>query len=242
MTDALAAPRAVLDRMLRSLDRGGRPLVVVASVQHTGTWFLVHLLRQHSMLTSFAEFADLQHPDTASHPMPSVVQFHLTGAGFRSRGDLDGVEGMLGDLATRGVGIAIPVRDPVLSLLTRRRRHPDLDHSFIVDGFRRISILPYVMPVSFLPVGIDADCVEFFGKLGIALGGDDLKRVVGVSKARPVINSSGMDDVTREYLEGRVGPVIEALPREMDRLFAMREIVVPFLKNLGFGEQPWWSA
>jgi hypothetical protein len=111
--------------------------VTVASVHHTGTWFALEFLLWHSQFREVVELHEL----ISGQKLVSkekIVHFHLTGRKIDSRGDIE-CDWEKVKKFVKSAKVLVPLRDPLLSLISREKRHPGGDHRFIIDGFEALS-------------------------------------------------------------------------------------------------------
>ena len=121
-------------------------MIFLHSVHHTGTWFLLQFFIDHPDIKEWftiEKFLELDH--FPEHPY--LVHCHMC---------LEDPD-LLKDFAERpskylGRPLTdaflntypsiIMLRDPLLAIITRHNRHPEMDHSFIIHGFMEI-VLKY---------------------------------------------------------------------------------------------------
>lgn len=220
------------------------PSFCVASVHHTGTWFVLNFLLSHP---GTWELVELRTAVEGREVKPSdVLHFHLYGDGVVSRGPFH--ETGLLDAAvrlSRKVPTVVPVRDPLLSLISRQARHPELDHVQVVRAFEyldRFSNSAVFVPVDLLNrSGIEArreKLEEVLGRLGLEWEEwcDDYAR------EWPVANTvGGRGAGLREMYERRdVESLRGFLRAEMEELDRIAPTLIPFLQTLGYSDLPWW--
>lgn len=228
-------------RLARTLqDVGG---AIVFSVQHTGTWFAIEFLRGHPEAGDFFEVRKLLGetlPLTPHH----VLQIHL--------GDSEGSGGLpiesqkfAGEEAFFRMAFAgravVPVRDPLLSILTRQNRHPYLDHRYIVQGFRILASAPE--ETIFLPIdGPSSGRRELLEgvleRLGWPAAPDYVEEVACAWEKR---NSSGDSRLKRAYRRGDFEALRRVMPEELEELLHSRDQLRPFLSRLGYEDLSWWN-
>jgi hypothetical protein len=141
-------------------------IIFVPSVQHTGTWFILKLLKQfnYNIVDSKRLLEDGMSIDN-----PSIIQTHfpiesVDGKPFELGKcmDVNSISAMSKIFKT-----VIPVRDPLASILTREVRHPELRHFYIVDGFINMAErLAKNSKVFFFPVDLPELCRKRMEKAG----------------------------------------------------------------------------
>lgn len=207
--------------------------VVVASVNHTGTWFLLRFLSSFpsSGGTELLEVHDALARNAINER--SIMYFHV--------GGVPDMWDWFEHLRDR-LPVLVPLRDPMQALITRQARHPFLDHSYQVDAFVKIATSDHGL--AFVPV----DCEEQ-DRLSV------LTRAVTTSgwclpnshietwaSSWPVHNSVGCNTAEKQwYRDGNKTGLRSTLSVEIDALLNSRDILIPFLKKQGYKELPWWS-
>ncbi len=204
---------------------------VVPSLNHTGTWFLIDFLLGHPAVEGRLEL-----PDALARNglvQSSVLHFHVGGAP-------DLWEAYSALIAT-GRAI-VPLRDPMRSLCTRQARHPFLDHRYIVEGFVRVA--NDHDRVTFFPVDCDpiirADVLRrTLSAMDLDAADDYVEFWARTWKPR---NSIGHETAPIQwYGDGAWEPLRAVLKEEIELLLDSRDVLVPFLKEQGYKELPWWT-
>lgn len=250
------------DALRHVVNRGA---VLVASVHHTGTVFALDFLRGHPRAAEYLEFRDLLRG--AQVVRDDVVHLHVMGEELESRGVIRGGFGFSDleeiVLTARGCRVVIPTRDPLLALISRHARHPELDHSFIVRGFHRLAAARLDHPdhpgslnpgIVFLPVDLLttpehrlAALVHVTHRLGWLKGGAPESEparsyIEGWASSWPIRNTAGPHPLKEMYDAGDVFGIRNNLPAAYDRLIEARPVVEPFLRKLGYEDLPWWRG
>lgn len=117
----------------------------LATVQHTGTWFVKDIIEQltHCKISLLEEVSASV---IVQPPKDDWLHFHV-GPNDLSTWPNDTSEHLkfLGHPYAKAMATTfktvIPLRDPMLSLITRQKRHPELVHTSIIDGFEFLSQL-----------------------------------------------------------------------------------------------------
>lgn len=218
---------------------------LIVSVQHTGTWFAIEFLRRHPSLRS-GEFIELS--EVFKHKMISpypLIHTHLGGSTqieypervnkFISRDDF--IEFI--QIPTT----VVPVRDPLLSLITRHKRHPMLDHRYIVDGFLTLAEVEDL--VTFLRVDCPRDDRRSeLGKVSALFepGPDHVKHYLDREARQWVVrNSVGGGPLNISYQQGMFDEIMDEIREELTYLLEHRSTIVPFLQRRGYRELSWWN-
>lgn len=202
--------------------------IVVPSVNHTGTWFVIDFLAGHPGTGDVVELPSVLARNALR--TGSIVHFHVSG----SPPLWDAYEG----LRER---VIVPLRDPLAALCTRQARHPFLDHRYIVDGFRRIA--EDHEGATFFPVDGDptyrGDVLrEVIRNTGLGLDKSYIDFWARTWKPR---NSIGYDTAEKQwYRDGAWDELRRSIGPELDHLLDSRQILVPFLQDQGYTDLPWW--
>ncbi len=218
--------------------------VVVASVQHTGTWFIIDMLKKHSAFGNQTQWKPLvrEEVETPTETKP-LLHIHLTG-GLPMHPDdkFKSARNVISHALTHTYPTVIPMRDPVLSLISRHARHPGFDHMSIVKGLEQAveiySFNGYAFPIDIPDIPLRLNRVlDLFAWWGLNIE----PAVTEYVKAweSPVYNrtSSKLKD---DYLAtGDIGPVVDAMPNEMGYLLDS-EPIKDLLIGLGYGGYLSW--
>lgn len=218
--------------------------IFLPTIQHTGTWFCINLLLQHSQVTSFSELRDLKfgdgytliqthfgdgetwHPNDASKFIPFYVLKELI------------------DIYPS----VIPVRDPLAALLTRQTRCSDLQHSYIIEGFVALAELrenynPFILPVDLIGKKSFEERLSVLREFLAAVGLPEEPYIKFWAASWPKINSvRGLGvELYDNYRNGDVKKIIKVIPEEWAYLKGKESIIKPFLQELGYKNLLWWD-
>lgn len=212
------------------------PVILLATVQHTGTWFLLDMLTSSRDVAGWTfkrkirEGDHLPYADTRS----TVLQMHF---GDETYTDL---EEHLNELEfwIHALPTIVCLRDPVLSLISRQVRHPEIPSiAYLVDGFERIAKL---RPLNVYFVNVDRPVV---GRQQLAAIFDALEisppSMAAVDAWLPH-NTSRPHPLKRAYAAGDLDTVAAALPKSWPRLMQKRAIIRDFLQGHGYPSLPWY--
>ncbi len=121
----------------------------------------------------------------------------------------------------------IPIRPPILSLISRQNRHPDLTHEHIVHGFNIVAnVLSSYHNVNFIRYGIDEETTKHdMDKFAKRLGLKPIDYEIPVKNETP--DRGGLKE---RYYNGEPLPEIQ---NEIDMLNSMPHIK-EFLLTLGY--------
>jgi len=142
----------------------------------------------------------------------------------------------------------IPVRDPLLALLTRRNRHPNLKHFYIVNGFVTLVELVlrrsiFILPVDILKGQSYTNRYRALVKMTEFVGLEPEPNLRLYSAGWPKVNSVGAvaKETNAAYLAQDANVLRGFIPEEWDYLKANEEKLKPFLKSLGYKKLLWWG-
>lgn len=233
-----------------------RPLpLCVFSVQHTGTWFALEFLltlknsfghhRDHVFQWHRLQNGEQRLPFNALEGRKPVIVSHLNGGG--SPGDEHAKKQFTVDLARNLVEYwptVVPLRDPLLSLITRQIRHPDRDHSYIIDAFCELWKLNgnvHWLPVDLgeKPLGRKDRLVKITAKI---LGGWTRASEEFLNQwLAPAYNVTPQEHPLKlAYRAGDFGEIHAAIPEEFDLLLERREAIQKLMEPMGY-DLPWWD-
>ncbi len=204
---------------------------VVPSVNHTGTWFLIDFLLGHPEVSNRVELPDAL-ARNGLEPR-SVLHFHV--------GGVPNLWEAYSALIATGMAI-VPLRDPMLCLCTRQARHPFLDHRYIVESF--LMFANRGDGVTFFPVDADPSRRQEVLRAALSCAGLDLDESYLEFWARTwkPRNSIGYDTAEKLwYRDGSWDELRHAIGPELDYLLDSRSTLVPFLKEQGYRDLPWWD-
>ena len=230
MKPILAWPTAY-DRLAEEVVR--RNVAVVASVNHTGTWFLLRFLEAHPRSTDRFEIFDALARNAFNER--SILHFHVAG------------EPPLWDLfdAVLPTGrVLVPVRDPLAAMITRHARHPFLDHRYIATGFARLAANPG--SATFLPIDLPERVFDRAAGLSTVLRSvrwdADPNLVASRAGSWGKENSIGYDTAEKAwYRAGDFSNLRRTIGREIEALLDLRSEIRPFLEDLGYKDLSWWA-
>lgn len=107
-------------------------IVFIPTVQHTGTWFVINFLSNY--IPELKEASVIVH-DNEMINGPAMLHTHFPALYHETPLEAKSLPIDSICLLASLFKTVIPVRDPLLAILTREWRHPELRHFYIVDGF-----------------------------------------------------------------------------------------------------------
>lgn len=208
----------------------------VLSVQHTGTWFAISLIR----LWKSAHFEELKLavPERMKRGVKPDFFSHL-------HHHCDSRICELNDTVLQNHKTVLPVRDPLLSLITRQSRHPTWRHRYIVDGFCWMAEREDAENAHFYPVdlGDDADS-RFRRTLAVAehWGMPPVAEMGEFAKRWEKQNATGSNWMKVAYRNRRLSEICDqGLRNEIEYLQSCEGVIRPFLERQGYKDLIWWS-
>lgn len=139
-------------------------------------------------------------------------------------------------------------RDPLLSIITRQERVPDLKHFYIIDGFLSLVKLIEVHSLLLVPVDlyVRKTVSERLSLLHRMLEVVDLPEepyVESWAAIWPKYNFSPGDPsrLRQGYDSGDLNIIMEYIPEEYSYLKSKEAVLKPFLQKLGYENLLWWE-
>ena len=216
--------------------------MILASIQHTGTWFLIDtiskltgkriaLLKQ--ILTDCEEFEFLHtHITTVNH-------------GIHEKDLLKHLRPVFLDALITTYKTIVPIRDPLAALITRENRHPELNHYYILDSFEYVARMnkanTFLFPIDLYTTYEDrlvlANNLALF--LQVKTDTDEIKRIA--QDWSPQNTTADTTGLKRMYLQGNYKGIKKVLKDECHFL-ENKPKIAEFLHTLGYGKFIWESA
>ena len=213
--------------------------IFAPSVQHTGTWFLLELLKRHSKVDDLIMFGEMR--ERVPEPGKKYILHVHVGDGGSPLNLPYHSTYMALDVVSRLLKTAIPLRDPLLSMLSRHKRHPTLSHFYLVDGF--VYLAKMRADCFFLPVDILRSPDERKKALNGLFDYLGLEREPFIDewvKQWKVVNENPIPYSEIEwYRQGAVNKLRLLFRGEFDYLKANAHIIKPFLFKQGYTNLIW---
>ncbi len=135
----------------------------------------------------------------------------------------------------------IPMRDPLLSIITRHTRHPEqVPHTYLATSWRYV---PYDNNPFYIPVDLPFTVKERVGMVRAALAHCSVKPWPGVDKYarnwKPVNAVPGATAARQAYARKDKGWFEEHFPEEMCALKSSRQVRELFERE-GYEDLLWW--
>ncbi len=227
---------------------------MLASVPHTGTFFVEHFLRNHKDVAHTVGIGPVLKSQTLlkrrigpkaweeglEPGYTTCMQAHLTEANWK----------VIQTFALFNP-LVIPMRDPLAALLSTVARNPGNDPMVQVRAFIRLVTDILSMQHVYCPYFIPVDRLSVLPKEErvVALSGLQVHCNIPVDGAYTAetavrwcpVNSGGAYPLKNDYRAGNKEPIWAALGKEIGELQAKEGILRPFLKKLGYRKLLWWS-
>ena len=242
-----------------------KQIILLPTIQNTGTWFLVEMLMKHPSVTEFMEtrFFSILSKKPAYHGVPqsftknqkgfSILQLHVD----RYEKNPNGARRHFATLMCTSPTV-IPIRDPLGSILTMRERGLKREFRVVYDRMlNRVAIwkefvqnIPllqkftdqiYVLPLDVLGKQSrkvrEATLMAMCQTIGLPLNTKYLKEA-----ARwPMVHSLGTYAMKRYYKQSRQDQMMKALgPDVWKALCDIESDTRPFFEQLGYKNLMWW--
>jgi hypothetical protein len=215
--------------------------VLVPTIQHTGTWFLLHILESTSM--------DIvpYNPDWTEKNTAIYAHYPLsTGNGILPQEEvkfisLDALKWVNNKF--NNCPLVVPTRDPLAAVITRQQRHPDMPHKYIIDGFLSFAHAFHEFNVLWFPIDL-FDRIRDRLKLLTALE-SHIKRTIKhkhtVATEWTQQNTQGRYALKEAYYKGDIAAIKKAIPCEWEYLVKSQELLQPFFEKLGYTNLAWFK-
>jgi len=220
--------------------------IVVASVHHTGTWFMLNYLNGFAQVSGITEFHELVSGEK-EFDSSQIIHFHIMGDTINSRGRVEEFPFSVVLHMVMNCRCVTPIRDPIYALISRQERHPELDHCFIVDGY---SVMQFYDTI-YVPIDLKYDnrhhrmwCLADSLML-LSCHPKYEENTQWIEKYTDEwypANSRGWYDLKLRYRDhGDVEAVRKAIPKEFDYLLSKADEIIPLLMRVGYKDLPWWE-
>ena len=221
-------------------------LIFLPTIQASGTWFCINLLRAHPAITYFSVLSDVD--ESKLDRNTSLVQVHFGMTNFapeeswdaeykKKFAPIDIVEKWM----KRADKVVVPVRDPLAALLSAYKRPHPLRP--IVDGFVTLAGWPkeniFIFPIDLY---LQKTPVERYGALCSLFDYLELSREGFLSDLADkwnFVNTMGRYELKRFYDQGLFANIRGHAP-EVEYLMSKRDVLRPFLDAVGYGKLMWY--
>jgi hypothetical protein len=216
--------------------------VLLPTIQHTGTWFLLDILQKAGFTTVpyNPEWTDKNTVLYMHYPL-SVGNGILPQEEhkFCSLGAIEWIYSKFDNCL-----MIVPIRDILAALITRQVRHPDQPHKYIIDGF-----ISFAQDFDgFNPFYFSIDLfenyktrVDLLSSLESATG-KDLEYKNSIAREWQPKNTSGNSWLKEAYYQEDIEKIKQTIPVEWEYLMKSREILQPFFEKLGYKDLLWFEG
>ena len=224
--------------------------VFLLTVQHTGTWWSIQTLRTHPEIKGFAHVRnvlrlrtgqpligiDSGNPNGESVPDDGVTLIHTHWFRVYERGRWQW--DTISDALTVFVPTIVPLRDPLMSLLTRHNRDPWMyPHGDLLEEWIRMANCSN--PFTFYRVD-EFSIAEFAGAVrSTGLTTPDAWLATMDISQRP--NTSGSYALKDAYRNRDANLISSTVPELWNKLRESEYLLRPFLEKRGYQNLLWWS-
>jgi hypothetical protein len=224
--------------------------ILVKTIQHTGTWFTVDFLRSHPDVDGFVEIDVLpammvgRGTGRDVFPAMSIGKRHTV---FKSHFPAQ----MSGDvlLTIASLRTIVPLRDPLLSVMTRNHRHPEIVRNDLIDVWessaRVLSPIERDLPIYYAAVDLaDSEAARRDLLSGVCRHAElacEPHARQWAARWPLDINSTGHYPMKDAYRQRDVKFLKRALGREWFKLKEIEQTVRPWLEAKGYKDLMWWD-
>lgn len=215
-------------------------MTLVASIQHTGTWFVVDFLKVfHDRLFFLMDLCELTDRVPTTRDLAQVHQGGKTRDSDKMR------DRFLRLLTMVGHPIVIPLRDPMLSLLSEKRRFPDSNPVYLAEQWVALSRCWQVVgnQAMFFPIDLPLTKNRHVCKKKL----ESLLDFCGVSPEMQDLYSTHINKFARwdrhnaTVIEDEYDPrkACSLVPEAVGCLLGNRGSISPMLRAAGYPVLPW---
>jgi hypothetical protein len=208
--------------------------IFVPTVSHSGTWFLLKFLLSHDDVPMMYE---MRNYPGGLVPNNTLIHVHFY---FDQQAEKCWESRRIIEVSKK-VRTVSSVRDPLLSVITRKERNPEWNGLDIIDSFTRLKELDARFLCVDLPVGREKREVMLTGILD-HLGLQHQPQVPGWALGWPVFNTRHSYELKTMYHNKDASGLKSKIPLEWDYILSKRDEIVPFMKSLGYEYLWWWEC
>lgn len=222
-------------------------IILLASVPHTGTEFIKHFIDAHPGVGNTVGLAQIRNNR-------GILADPYTGQGGLVPYTTNLVWSHINEDALRGVRCfafhvptVIPMRDPLLSVVTRKHRQPDMDHLWLIECW--LVLATFIWPYSdavYYPVDLEAaktpeERYEGMKKMSRALHLQPDGYVKPFAEKFAPVNTRESYDLKKMYDERDFEQLSLHLKLEIQHLRHAEPYLRPMLEMLGYKDLMWWT-
>src|SRR3990167_7085295 len=223
--------------------------IFLLTVQHTGTWWTINTLRTHPDIKGFAHIrnvlnlhlgmpltgidAGIPSTESLSQDGINLLHTHWFRVYEKGRWQWD----TMSDALVVLVPTIMPLRDPLLSLLTRHNRDSWMyPHTDLLDEWIRLAGCG--LPIEYFKMDLyaESEFLQALHNVGLAVPRDWVQFIDRTT----VDNTSGNYVLKEAYYDGNKRYIQSAVPDMWSRLTAAESYLRPFLERHGYSNLLWW--
>ena len=208
------------------------------TVPHTGTTFLLEFLKDDPAIKDYVTLQWLIRWHGERTPGLNLIHTH-----FKKN-----LHAHIATYASRWPTI-VPLRDPLLAVLTSYHRNKEGNYVYQVDQFINLVKIIDQGPTAYTPIYVPFDLMDnlpdgarihlFLASLS-PLKFLSQEHCITWATRWPRIESWGDYPYKSLYYQGRVEEIKPLIPNEWDALINARPILKPFLEARGYKDLLWW--
>ena len=227
---------------------------MLASVPHTGTFFLESFFRGHKDVAKCLGIGPIL-------KSKSFVQRRLGPKAWEEGLDPEHTSCVQAHVTQDNMNIimafclfspmVVPLRDPLLALISTVERNPHNDPMTQVDAFLRLAnrvyshehiYRPMLVPVDLLQETPSANRFDALVRLQLHCGlKTDSAYAAQFAAMWEPVNSAGKYPLKQDYYSGDRKPIWAALGREIGVMQAHQDELRPMLEAAGYKDLMWWD-
>jgi len=234
--------------------------IFIPTVPHSGTWFLLELFKTNPLLHNVELGFVMFKEDHRSLEKRNVIHTHLHGNDHvlenlaTKRGKMHDKLGRnfyrdfnmpLMDAMVKQFATVVPVRDPLASIVSRHRRHPEFaPHNYMIEGWLHVIRKWARDDIFYVPIDTELSAEERSILLNHMCDHCALKPWSAVEKWAEKWTRKNVTALRPEFAErykaGDVDWIRKTFPNEWAQLVEYRGVLQPFLETLGYKDLLWW--
>jgi len=224
-------------------------IIFLPTVQHSGTWFLINFLTAHPDVSKFVEAKNIYGGTDGIEPgQVNLLHTHVTTYDYPVYKVRNYFQNYIAEAMIEKYPTVTPLRDPLLSIITRHSRHPDKDHRYIIAAYTWLLQQPKVFCLPVDTVG-DSDTPhrQLLLKVALKVCGLDpyVDYVKQYAETWPVSNTAKdmpFNLPLKEMYKAKdLDGIEKLLPREIATLREEEKNLRPLLEKWGYCDLLWWS-
>ena len=225
-------------------------MIVIACAPYTGTWFTLNLLQLNPLLNNvvdhnsscFGIFRKEKNKDQLEY---TKINYNLTHVIYYRKIIDKKTHGEI-DLLCMGHKVIVPMRDPLLSIISSKKRKPLKPAYDNIDAFEYLATSLYAKKSFFFPIDTHKFKTCSMEREEIAKKMFDFVNIFYPDNLTQWAKENKFKNCMKPYLEkqeyekGNIGKATKNCKDELDYLKSKKTILIPFLKKLGYKDLLWW--